>query len=684
MKRIGVDTGGTFTDAVVWDDERGTVAHSKVLSDSADPSQSFRAAVEKLEAGEGVGAARHLTYGTTVATNAVLERSGQRMGMLCTEGFRDILEIGRLMRPPEQLYELRTEYPPPLVRRRDRLEIPERVDRDGNVVMQLDELAVRDAVRTLARRGIASAGVCLLYSYVNPSHERRIAEIVREEAPEMSVSLSSDVLPEFREFERSSTTALNAYLVPVIRSHLQRVDTADVSWNDGARLWIMQSNGGVASTERAAAQPVSLLLSGPAGGVVAARYLAERAGLRNTVTVDMGGTSFDVCMVLDHEIPITSERQVMDMPLRMPSVDISTIGAGGGSIGWVDAGGQFRVGPHSAGAVPGPACYGRGGVEPTVTDANLVIGILADGQHLGDEVSLDASAAYAACERLGRSLGVGALEAAWGVRRIANVAMAGAVRAISVGRGHDPRDFTLMPFGGAGPMHAVDIAAEMGIPEVFVPSVPGCLSALGLAVTDVAHDYVATYNTAVYEQLESDLEGVFSGLERSAHDELHEEGVQRPWREFVGSLDLRYQGEQFSVFVPVGNRVGGWLDRALDDFHEQHERLFGFKVPDEPVEVVNVRLQAIGRLQPLRPQSGGHAATRTDRPPWPVSKRSVAFGPFENDRLSTDVYLRDEIAPSMEIEGPAIVEQSDSTLMLPSRSRAHCDDGDNLRIELEQ
>src|SRR6202048_1300367 len=441
MKRIGVDTGGTFTDSVLWDEEKGLLGSAKASSNKTDPAGAVLAAVTKLDGAAGADV-RYLIHGTTVATNATLERSGPRIGMICTAGFRDVLEIARLTRPPEEIYDLRAAPQLPLIRRRDRLEIVERIDVHGEVITPMDESSAVEAARMLARRGINSVAVCLLHSYVNSAHEKAVRDILAREMPGANISISSEVLPELREYERSSTTALNAYLAPIVSGCLRRLQQAVTSWSNSARLWVMQSNGGVASAARAAQLPVTLLLSGPSGGVVAGRHLIDQAGLRNGITIDMGGTSFDVCLLPDRAIPMTHERHVMDMPVKVPSVDILTIGAGGGSIGWVDAAGQFRVGPQSAGATPGPACYGRGGEEATVTAAHLVLGVLGSTQRLGSEVILDPDLAHRACERFGRNLGMGALEVAWGIRRILSAEMAGATRAAPAGGGYDPRDFS--------------------------------------------------------------------------------------------------------------------------------------------------------------------------------------------------------------------------------------------------
>ena len=679
MKRIGVDTGGTFTDSVLWDDESGVVASTKVSSDKADPSRAVMAAVGKLgpDTNVDVGA---LVHGTTVATNAVLERSGPRIGMLCTTGFRDILEIGRLRRPPEQIYDLRSTAPQPLVQRRDRLEALERVDHRGREITPLDEGAVRKAARQFAQRGIDSVAVCFLHSYADPSHERRARDILLEEMPNAVVSISSDVVSEFREYERSTTTALNAYLAPIVGGYLRRLQDSSSAWSRQTVLWVMQSNGGVASAEKAAQLPVTLLLSGPSGGVVAGRHVMEQAGLNNAITMDMGGTSYDVCLLPGRAIPMSHERQVLEMPVKTPSIDILTIGAGGGSIGWVDGAGQFRVGPRSAGAFPGPACYGRGGEEATVTDANLVLGAFGAAQSLGGEVTLDIDLAHRVCERLGRKLGTSALEAAWGIRQIANAAMAGATRTVSIGRGHDPRDFSLIAFGGAGPMHGVDIAGELDIPTIVVPAVPGCLSAMGLVVSDVVHNYVATHVAVIMDGLESALNEQLRRLATMADVELSDEKIAPHMSDTFQSLDMHYIGQQWTINVAVNTGAAGWLGTAVEHFHVQHHRLYGFSAKGESVGVTNARLRAVGRFS----RTNGHQQamqTTGVKPVAPGATRPIYFGPRPDDRVETPVYMRDTLRPGTSFAGPAIVEQNDSTLLIPPKSVVRSDAYANLIVQ---
>lgn len=683
VKRIGIDTGGTFTDAVLWDEYTGLEASAKASSTKKDPSAGAMTSIRKIEHWlRDKRTVRHLVHGTTVATNAALEASGPRIAMLCSRGFRDVLEIGRLVRPPEMLYDLHARLSIELVRRRDRFEISERLDHRGQVIADLDERDVVEAARTIEARGIKSAAVCFLYSHLDGSHERAAREILQREVPDLRVSISCEVLPEFREYERAAITALNAYLAPVATDYLGQLEAQVNSWRPDSRLWIMQSNGGVTSAARASETPVTLLLSGPAGGAVAGRYVAQQAGLPNVITVDMGGTSFDVCLVSDGELPMTQERKVMDLPVRIPSVDILTIGAGGGSLGWIDKGGQFRVGPQSAGAEPGPAAYHRGGSAATVTDANVVLGILGDRQLLAGEVELDAAAAHRACEDLGRRLGMSAVEAAWGIRRIANSAMAGAVRAVSVGRGHDPRDFAIIAFGGAGPMHAADIAREIGVTRLVVPAVPGCHSALGMVVTDVAHDYSVSTLAVAESGLEERLNSAFTALERLATSDLRQDGIADHRQLLLRTLDMRYYGQHSHLNVTINTAHPSWLDLALARFHKDHERLYGFMVPDETVEIVNARLRALGQLADHHGRTEPPSAPVDVQAPEPIERRRIYFGPSANESLLTALYDRRAVTPGTHLEGPAIIQQEDSTLVLPPGASALADAWGNLLVSV--
>lgn len=682
MKRIGIDAGGTFTDAVLWDEATGLVSSAKVSSRAGDPAGAVVAAARRVVelAPESARAdIRDLVHGTTIGTNLSLERNGPRIALITTKGFRDVLEIGRLTRPADALYDLLEPGAAPLVARRDRFEVDGRLDGDGTELTPLDEDAIRRAVRTIVARGITSVAVSFLYAYLDDAHEARAAAIINEIAPELAVSLSSEVMPQVREFERTSTTVLNAYLKPVCAPYLTELTERVQDWNGDVRTWIMQSNGGVTSTERAADTPVNLLLSGPSGGVVAGRLISDQTGIPNTITVDMGGTSFDVCLIAGGEVPLSTTSQSMDLPVQVPTVDIETIGTGGGSIAHVDSGGQFLVGPASAGARPGPAAYGRGGTEPTVTDANVVLGILADGTKLGDDVVIDRAASLAACARLGERLGLDPIETALGIRRISNAAMAGAVRAVSVGKGHDPRRFAMNAFGGAGPMHAADIALELAIPTVIVPPVAGVLSAVGLVVSDVVHNHAASFMERLTSDVEARLAEVFGRLAATAEAELSAEGVRAEGQSFVFALDLHYAGQNSSITVPVGDpSAPGWSEAAAERFHVMHEQVNGFRVPGEPIDIVVARITGVGEL------------TRTDVPPaaiaaptvpTPAGTRSLVVS--TTDRVDVPRYVRERLVPGDEFTGAAIVDSDNTTVVIPDGSVTRVDGHGNLLIHLK-
>ena len=682
MKRIGIDAGGTFTDAVLWDERTGLISSAKVSSRRDDPAGAVVAAAQRVVENapeDQRGDIRDLVHGTTIGTNLSLERNGPRIALITTEGFRDVLEIGRLTRPASALYDLLDPGPAPLVARRDRFAVPERVDRTGEVLTALDEEAVAEAARSIAERGITSVAVSFLYSYVNSAHERRAREIIAREAPDVAVSLSCEVLPQEREFERTAATVLNAYLKPVCAPYLDELTDRLGTWNPGVRTWIMQSNGGVTSTAHAAETPVNLLMSGPSGGVVAGRLISQQTGIANTLTVDMGGTSFDVCLVAGEEIPLTTRSAALDLPVQVPTVDIETIGTGGGSIAHVDAGGQFQVGPASAGARPGPAAYGRGGTQPTVTDANVVLGILPEGTPLGDDVVIDRAAAETACTALGSELGMTAVEAALGIRRIGNAAMAGAVRAATVGRGHDPRQFALNAFGGAGPMHAADIARELSIPTVIVPPVAGVLSAVGLVVSDVVHHHAASVATDLSAKAETVLAEVLERLAGEARRQLADEGIAPEYHSVLYGLDMHYQGQNSSMTVAVADpAVPGWTATAVEHFHRMHERVNGFRVDGESVRATVAPVTGVGQVT-RRPAM--RAADTSARPAVAGASRPVIFSATE--QVSVPQYRRADLLHGHVIEGAAVIDSADTTVLIPPGALTHVDDYANLLIDLK-
>ena len=705
MPVVGVDVGGTFTDFVYFDGEQLRIY--KLLSTRDDPSVALRAGLEALEvAGHAV-----ISHGTTVATNAVLEHAGARVALITTRGFRDLLAIGRQTRPA--LYRLA--FPPRWtpVPNELRFEATERVAATGQVVISLDERAVEAVLDRVVAAGAEALAVCLLFSFANPSHEQTIKRLA--EARGLPVSLSSEILPEFREFERASTTALNAYVSPLMARYLQRLTSSPApplrgegsvsppslvgkgagglggkgagglgekgagglgekgAAGSGRPLWIMQSSGGILDADAARREAVRTLLSGPAGGATGAFHVAALAGYTRIITFDMGGTSTDVSLA-DGQIRRTSEGSIEGWPVRVPMIDIHTVGAGGGSIAWADAAGALRVGPRSAGSEPGPACYGRGGREFTVTDANLLLGRLDPGHFLGGRMSLDINAAREAAGRLADRLGLSPLALAEGVIRVANAAMEQAIRVISVERGHDPRDFTLVPFGGAGPMHALDLADALHIGRVLIPRTPGVLSALGLVLADFTVDRSRTLMWPLAETAADALARAAAPLLADARAAVARAGFADDAIRLETALDLRYRGQSFELTVPLDSYDPAAAGRR---FHAAHEQRYGYARPDAPVELVNVRATAIGvRPKPAFPQPP--PAPSADPRPAQVGETRLAVG---GAWPVAAVYERALLLPGHELVGPALVVQEDATTVIPPGWRARVDAWLNLVCE---
>lgn len=659
---VGVDTGGTFTDFVLLRD--GDLTVHKVLSTPVDPASAILQGLEELNVHRDLGV---LVHGSTVATNAVLERKGVKTGLITTDGFRDVLEIGRQTRP--KLYLIRVEREPALVSRDLRVEVTERLNELGDVLIPLDAGSVDAAIDALKQANVQSVAVCLLFSFANPDHERVVTRAAR--AAGFHVSASSEVLPEFREYERTSTVVLNAYVAPIMDRYLGRLEQA---LPVGAPLRIMQSNGGSISAATARQEAARTLLSGPAAGVVGAAYVAGAAGFERSISFDMGGTSTDVALI-DGGITETTDGSIGGHPTKLPMIDIHTVGAGGGSIAWFDSGGALRVGPRSAGADPGPAAYGRGGSEPTVTDANVVLGRLIPEAFLGGGMLLDRESALTAVGEIAGRLGSSAEEAALGIVRVANANMEAAIRVISVERGHDPRRFTLVAFGGAGPLHACELAAALRIPRVLVPSTPGVLSALGMLAADVLKDYVQTVMVSS-DDAAGTVEPIFAELEQRGQQDLLREGVAQDHIVIERYLDLRYVGQSYELLVPYE----GDLARSLSGFHAAHDRRFGYSDPRERVQVVNVRLKARGIAQ--RPEID-RIAVDPNATAAPVEWRPVVFtgAAVVHD---TPIFDRTTLAPGSTISGPAIITQYDTTTVLPPGWRLTVDATRSLVAEQEE
>lgn len=622
------------------------------------------------------GGVVRLFHGATIATNAVIERRPVSIGLLTTRGFKYVLEIGRHDIPRgNNIYAwIKPERPAPPNRI---FEISERLDRSGDVLTPLSEDECRAAARSLRDMQVEAVAICFLYSYANGTHERRAAEILREELDGIPISLSSEVLPQFREFERTVATTLNAYMMPRVSRYLAGLESAAERDGISAPLFIMKSNGGVTSADLAARQAIHTVLSGPVAGVMGATRVSGQAGYPSFISVDVGGTSADICLVRDGRPDVTVERSIGGLPLQLPMLDIATIGAGGGSIARVSATGGLAVGPESAGADPGPACYGQGGVEPTVTDARLVLGhlppFLLDG-----EMSIDSERAQTAIrDRVAQPLGLTVEDAAAGIVEVADNNMAGAMRTVSVGRGLDPKDFALVAFGGAGPLHACSLASLLGMDTIIVPPTPGVLSTYGLLFTDLRNDYVQTYVHSA-ELSVRDIAAVYDRLERQAAQWLTRESVPQSSQQITRSADLRYQhqGWEITVDVPDGEVTRQTLGDMETNFHELHKRLYTYNLPHQTVELVNLRVTALGSLP--RPPSDP-AAERAVAAPTPMSTRRVRLSRSQGF-VETPVYARQQLVPGAEIDGPAVIEQSDTTTLLAPGYRSQTDAYGNLVI----
>ena len=680
--RVGVDIGGTFTDLVTVHD--GAVRVTKTPS---TPDAPERGVVNGLERSRDGGddpdtdgfdlrEVSFLGHGTTVATNAVLEGTWADTALVTTEGFRDVLEIGRQDRP--DIYDFDVEKPEPIVPRDRRFEVPERLDERGAVRRELDEESVRALADRIAEAGVDSVAVSLLFAFENDDHERRVRELLRDAGVDVAYSLSSDVLPEIREYERTLTTALNAALKPVMKGYLGALESRVRERGVGADLGVIQSNGGLITADAARERPVNTLLSGPAAGVRGATYVAERRGVSDVITMDMGGTSCDVSLVEDGDPLVSTDVAVGDYAVGVPMIDVHTVGSGGGSIAWVDAGGALRVGPRSAGADPGPVSYGRGGTEPTTTDAHLLLGRLDPDRFLSE--GLDGAAADvrdAFDDRLGDELGMGPREAAQGVLDVANANMRRALRVVSVERGYDPREFALVAFGGAGPLHGPRLAADLDVPTVIVPRTAGVLSALGLLVSDVAYDDGVSRVRRWDEVSPATLRRAFADLRERGERRLDADGIAPADRRYDRTAALRYAGQSFEVPVPVpdGEIDAGSLDALVDRFHAEHERRYGHADRSEPVELVTLRLRARGVVGTPDLPTPTTAGTVDD------AIREVRPVVYDGERRETRVYDRGALPAEAGFDGPAVVEGAESTVVVHPGQTAEVDRDGNIVVD---
>ncbi|HYK13084.1 MAG TPA: hydantoinase/oxoprolinase family protein [Burkholderiales bacterium] len=681
--RIGIDVGGTFTDLFLLDETSGAVARHKLLSTPGEPHRAPLAGIREILAtlggrGADVG---FVGLGTTVMTNALLERKGAATGLITTAGFRDLLEIARQIRP--HTFDPFVSKPEPLVPRQLRLEVVERIAADGTVITPLERASLERAIEALQQAGVKAIAVCLLNSYANPAHERAIADALRTRWPGAHVSISTDVLPEFREYERLSSTVVNAYLMPVTREYFRAFAAEIAQMGVPEPPFIMNSGGGIMTPEQAGERPIDTLFSGPSGGVSGAIYVAGRGGYANIITFDMGGTSTDVCLIQNGKPQLSHSRIINGVPLKAAALDVHTVGAGGSSIAGLDAGGMLYAGPHSAGARPGPACYGNGGDMPTVTDANVVLGRLNPEFLLGGALKIDAARSRTVIERdIAKPRGVDAVDAAASIIAIADTNMAHAVRFVSVERGLDPGDFMLVAFGGAGPVHAAAVARHLGVAGVLVPPAPGVLCAMGVLVNDLQADFSRTrMTTESAPDCIAVVDGVYRELEARGRTAFSGEKIDASKLDLARMVDARYAGQnhELTVDVPAGPFTAQALVATKANFHAAHREMFGYESPEKPIELVTFRLRA--RLKVARGNFAGAPAAARKGALKPAVTRKVYFDDPAGF-VACPVYDRDTLMPGDAFRGPAIVEQMDCTTVVPPDFGVRVDDAGNLLLKL--
>ena len=670
--RLAVDVGGTFTDVVIADERGRGLTGAKVPTTPHDRAVGVIEGVHAAAAAAGIGldSVAEVVHGSTTGTNALIERSGAKVGFLTTAGFRDMLEIGRVQRPMEGLYDFTVDRPPPLVPRHRCLEAVERIDAEGRIVTPLDEASVAAAAEIFAGQQVEAVAICFLFAHLNQEHEDRAAEILAERLPGVPISVSNRMSPEYREYERASTAVMNAYLTPVMDSYLGNLEARIAEAAGGARLSVIQANGGSTSVEQARRKAVTTVNSGPCGGVVAAALYGRRHGRSSMVSVDMGGTSFDIGLIEEGRSRVTTEGDFQGLPVKIPIVDLHIIGAGGGSVAWIDPGGALNVGPHSAGAVPGPACYGQGGAEATVTDANLVLGRLNPDNFNAGRMALDMNAAKRAVGALAEKMGTSLEEAALGVVRVVNANMTRGIATVTIQRGIDVRDFSLVSFGGAGGGHAVALAEELSMAEAVVPPMPGTFSAVGLLATEMRHDYVtATGGIVAAEADIAGLETAFLDMEKQGRDLLAAQGFPADRIRLTRLADLKVVGQTYELLLPLpgqGPVTEAGVAALVAAFGALYRERYAFFFEGEPIEIVNLRLSAEGLNPPVEfPENTGSGESPAAAQ---SGSRPVFFdGPGWTD---TPIFERSRMAHGMMVAGPAVIEEETSATLVPPGRRA--------------
>ncbi len=666
---MGVDIGGTFTDLMLFDAANEKMRFMKILTTPMDHSEGVMEGIRRILEADGyhTGDVYSVIHGSTIGINTVIERKGAKTGLITTRGFEDVLLIGRQTRP--RIYDWTVGRPTPLVPGNLRKGLTERMDQRGEVIELLDKAEAKRVVECFRENGVESIAVCLLHSYANPSHEQAVKEAVLQGSPDAYVSVSSELLPEFREYERMSTTVVNSYIGPVVSRYLGSLES-ELKDRGVGQLLVMEADGGLTSVGDAVKRTVGTIESGPAGGVLAAAYMGRLAGRANLVSLDMGGTTAKSSIVVDSLPLVTTMYEVSPLgqgerlvrgsgyPIKTPVIDLVEVGAGGGSVAWIDAGGALRVGPRSAGADPGPACYGRGGAEATITDANVALGRIDPDYFLGGEMSLDPEASHKALDGIAEALGVTRLEAAEGILSVANSIMARGVRYVTTERGIDVKDFSLIAFGGAAPVQVIDLAEIVGLGEIIVPPSPGVFSALGFLVADLVHNYVKTSYSLCSETSWSRVESIFAELETRGKAQLERDNVQQSQRRSARSLDMRYAGQSHELNVSV--RGAQSMEEMVSRFHGVHERHYGYSMPGEEVAIVNYRLVAMG-VRP-KPRLESKEGSGVDADAALKGGRRVHFK--DKGWVKCEVYDRDLLKPGNVVRGPCVVEEWDTTTVM--------------------
>jgi N-methylhydantoinase A len=666
MKRVGVDIGGTFTDLVLYDEETGEISKTKTLTTPRAPEEGLLTACR--QAAVDMKEISYFMHGTTLVTNLTLTRSGANVGLITTKGFRDVLEIGRSHK--KELYNLQYDKPKPFTPRHMVYEVTERVDHKGNITVPLNRDEVVSVVRTLLDKGVEAIAVCLFNSYANSEHEHIIGEVIRAEAPNTYVTISSEVDPRIREYERVSTTVLNAYAMPKTQGYIERLDRAL-----GIDVKYMHSGGGIIPSKEAQRVPVTLIASGPSAGVLAGKFIGDKTGVKNLITVDAGGTSYDVCVIRDGQPDIKDQVEPeWGIPVRTQSIDINSIGSGGGSIAWIDEGGELQVGPQSAGADPGPACYNLGGTQPTVTDANLVTGILNPDNFLGGKLEVDPQKAQDAIRPIADHFDISIEEASMGIYRVVNANMIQAILESTVRKGIDPRDFTLLPYGGAGGQNAAEVAREVGITSIMVPPNPSTFSAFGLLTADLKNSAFRTVMMPIDGFDVERLKSVFKELEKKAEEFLKGEEQFITGSVVDYTLDIRYIGQSNEVAVPLDEKSALDKDVVYKEFERWHRVLFGTNLGD-PAEIVNARVTVTGLSVPL--DISATNGKTSSRKATPKSYRKVAH--YEDEIA---VFDRDDLEPGMTVRQPCIIEEVDSTFFMPKGCTASLDQYGNIIVKV--